>query len=97
MWKPHVAPIPKSVGRDTHPSPGLTPIQWRRHTRACQGKCPGRNTSSLAVKSGNNSKIIYQDILTALAYATKDLPMPCHEQRTGASTAPMATCANFYA
>src|SRR6218665_3686329 len=33
-----------------------TPLR-RRHIRACQGKCPGRNTSaltvSLAVKSGN--------------------------------------------
>ena len=36
--------------------------------------------------SGNN-KIIYQDILTALADATDDLSMPCHEQRTGAVTA----------
>jgi len=23
--------------------------QWRRHTRAFQGKCPGRNASALAV------------------------------------------------
>src|SRR6218665_134799 len=29
-----------------------------RHTRACHGKCPSRNTSALAVKSGNN-KILY--------------------------------------
>jgi len=51
-----------------------------------QGKCPGRNTSALAaamaVKGGNN-EIIYQDILTALADATNDLSMPCHEQWTG--------------
>jgi len=60
--------------------------QWQRHTRAYQGKCPGRNTSALAVKSGNN-KMIYQDILTALADATNDLSMPYHEQRTGAATA----------
>jgi len=50
--------------------------QWRRHTRACQGKCPGRNTSALAAalaaKSGNN-KIIYQEIDTALTDATSDL------------------------
>ena len=38
--------------------------------------------TALAIKSGNN-KIIYQDILTALAGATNDLSMPCHEQRTG--------------
>src|SRR6218665_1840254 len=40
--------------------------------------CPGCRPA-LAVKSGNN-KIIYKDILTALADATNDLPMPCHEQ-----------------
>ena len=39
----------------------------------------------LAVKSGNN-KIIYQDILTALADEANDLLAPCHEQRTGAAT-----------
>ena len=54
-----------------------------------QGKYPGRNTSALAaalaVKSGNNN-IIYQNILIALAYATNDLSMPCHGQRTGAAT-----------
>src|SRR6218665_1403414 len=64
--------------------------QWRRHTMTCQGKCPGRNTSALvaalAVKSGNN-KIKYQDILAALADATDDLSVPCHEHRTGAATA----------
>src|SRR6218665_3440642 len=38
---------------------------------------------ALAVKS-SNTKIIYQDILTALADATNDLFMPCLEQRTGA-------------
>jgi len=38
--------------------------------------------AALAVISGNN-KIIYQDILTALADATNDQPMPCHEQRPG--------------
>src|SRR6218665_1448431 len=62
---------------------GLRP--WRRHTRAYQGKYPCRNASlaaALAVKSGNN-KIEYQDILTALADATNDLSMPCHEQRMG--------------
>ena len=32
------------------------------------------------------NKIIYQDCLTALADPTIDLPMPCHEQRTGAAT-----------
>jgi len=36
--------------------------QLRRHTRACQGKCPGRNTSTLAaamaVKRGNNKIIL---------------------------------------
>src|SRR6218665_602366 len=52
-----------------------------------QGNCPGRNSSALAVKSGNN-KIIYRpnDILTVLADAT--LYMPCHEQRAGAATDP---------
>jgi len=39
--------------------------QWRRHTRECQGECPGINTSdlaaALAVKSVND-KITYQDI-----------------------------------
>jgi len=57
--------------------------QWGRHIRACQDKCPDRNTSALsaalAVKSGNN-------ILIALAGATKHLSMPCHEQQTGAAT-----------
>ena len=53
--------------------------KWPRHTRACQGKCTGRNTSALAIRSGRN-KIIYEDILTALADATNDLSMPCHEQ-----------------
>ena len=43
---------------------------------------PGLNSSTLAVKSGNN-KIKYQDILPGLANATNDLSMPCHEQRTG--------------
>ena len=37
------------------------------------------------MKSGNN-KIIYLDILTALADATNDLSMPCNEQRTGDAT-----------
>ena len=50
--------------------------QWWRHTKASQGKCPGRNRSALAdalaVKSCNNT-IIYKDSLTALADATKDL------------------------
>ena len=54
--------------------------------QACQGKCPDRNTSALAaalaVKSGNNK----QHIFIALADAINDLPMPCHEQRTGAAT-----------
>ena len=58
--------------------------QLRRHTRACQGICPGRNTSALTVKSGSN-KIIYHDISSALADATNDLSMPCHEQRTDAA------------
>jgi len=31
---------------------------------------------------------LYIKILTALAHATKDLPMLCHEQRTGAATVP---------
>jgi len=68
------------------------PTQWRRHTRACQGKCPDRNTSVLAaaVKSANN-KIIYQDIFSALADTTNDLPTPCHEQRTGAATVSTST------
>jgi len=55
-------------------------VQWRRQTRACQGKCPSRNTSALAVKSGNN-KVICKYILTAIADATNDLSKPCHEQR----------------
>ena len=72
--------------RTTYPSSSEAKKQWRRHTRSRQGKCPGRNISALAVKSGS-SKIIYQDILTAITDATNDLPMPCHEQRTGAATA----------
>jgi len=55
------------------------------HTKACQGICPGRNTSTLAVKSGNNI-ILYKDILTAFVNATNDLSTPCHEHRTGAAT-----------
>src|SRR6218665_3765896 len=73
----------------TSSSSSSSSSQWRRHTREYQGKCSGRNTSplatALAVKSGNN-KIIYQNILTALADATNALPMPCLEQRTGAAT-----------
>jgi len=69
----------------------MGPNQWERHTWACQGKCPGRNTptlaAALAVKSGNY-KIIYQDILTALADASNNLPLPCHEQQTGAANRP---------
>src|SRR6218665_3537360 len=68
--------------------------QLRRHTRTCQSICPGRNSSALAVKSGNN-KIIHQDILNALSDETNDLSMPCHEQRTGAATElrePMHAC-----
>src|SRR6218665_4949 len=57
------------------------------HTRDCQGKCTGRNSSALVVKSDKN-KTIYQDILTALACATNDLSVPCHKQQTGAATAP---------
>ena len=57
-----------------------------------EGICPGRNTfalaATLAVKSGNN-KIIYQNILTALADANNDLSMHCHEQRTGAAIGPV--------
>src|SRR6218665_3152354 len=53
-------------------------------TAVSQWICPGRNASTLAaalaVKSGNN-KIIHQDSLTALANATNDLSMPCHERR----------------
>src|SRR6218665_616342 len=63
--------------------------QWQSHTRTCQDKRPGRHTSAqaaaLEVKSGNN-KIIYEDILTALASATNDLSMPCLEQWTGTAT-----------
>src|SRR6218665_1392259 len=67
------------------------PSSWRLHTRACQGKCPGRNTyvlaAALAVNSGN-TRIIYKDILTALADATNELSMPCHVQWTGAAAPP---------
>jgi len=49
------------------------------------GHLPERNTSALATKSGNN-KIIYQDILIAVANVINDLSVPCHEQRTGAAT-----------
>ena len=64
--------------------------QWRRHTKASRDKkCPGRNSSALAValavKSGNN-RIKHQDTLIAFADATIDLSMPCHEQQTGAVT-----------
>jgi len=49
----------------------------------------GGNTSAhaatLAVKSSNN-KIIYQNILTALADATNDPSMPGHEQQTAAAS-----------
>src|SRR6218665_399548 len=66
----------------------LNCAQWHRHSRSCQGKCPGRNTSALAaalaVKSGISK--INQDILTALADATNDLSMSRHQQRTGAAT-----------
>src|SRR6218665_771400 len=43
-------------------------VQWRCHTRACQGKCSSRNTSALAVKSGNN-KVIYMPLMTCLCPA----------------------------
>ena len=64
-------------------------VQWRRHTRACQGKCPGRNAYTLAAALADksyNSKMIYQDILAALVDATNDLSMPCHWQQPGAAT-----------
>jgi len=57
--------------------------QWQGHTRACQIKWPAEvyiRPAALVVKS-RNSKILYQDNLTALADATNDLPKPCHEQR----------------
>jgi len=64
--------------------------QWQHHTRVCQGKCPGSNIFALAVAlaviSGKN-RIIYQDILTALADAANDLSMPCHEHWAGTATA----------
>jgi len=54
------------------------------------GQMPYRNNAALvvalAVKSSNN-KIIYQDILIAIAGATNALSMPCREQRTGTATA----------
>jgi len=49
-------------------------------------KCPGRNTSVLAVKIGNN-KIIYKNILTAIADATLDLSMPAINSGLGTATA----------
>src|SRR6218665_127526 len=65
----------------------------RRNTRACQGKCPDRNTSALAVTSVNNT-IIYIIISAALADATNGLSMPCHEQRTGAVAGCLTKCYN---
>src|SRR6218665_691254 len=69
-------------------NPHSLSIPW---TAPHQGTCPGRNTSfqaaALAVESGDN-KIIYQDILTALADATYDLSMLCRENLTGANTVP---------
>src|SRR6218665_2172267 len=77
---------------NTHMPSEASVVQQQHHTRVCKGKCPSRNTSALpatlAVKSGN-TKIIHQDILNALAEETNDLSMPCHEQRTGATTAVM--------
>jgi len=68
-------------------SPYYIKATWANSERpwTCQGKCPGRETSALAVKSGNN-KIKCQDILTALADATNDLSVPYHELQTGATT-----------
>src|SRR6218665_1998889 len=53
---------------------------------------PESTPMALTVKSGNN-KMIYQDILTALADAVIDLSMPCHVQRSGTATDP---CQLFY-
>ena len=50
----------------------------------------GKYTSALAGQSRVVIKIIHQDILTALADATNDLSMPCHELRTGAATVAIA-------
>jgi len=51
-------------------------IHWQKHIR---------HGCALSVKSGN-IYIIFQYILTALADATNDLSMPCHEQRPFATT-----------
>src|SRR6218665_2261921 len=66
----------------------LNCAQWHRHSRSCQGKCPGRYTSALAAALAVKSFIskINQDILTVLADATNDLSMSRHQQRTGAAT-----------
>jgi len=48
-------------------------MPWQKYLR------PGCRPGS---QSGNNEIIIYQDISTAIAAATYDLPVPCHEQRT---------------
>src|SRR6218665_1167921 len=64
--------------------------------RACQSKCPGRNTSALAAAlaaKGGNNKIKYQDILTAAADAINGLSMPCQKQRTDAATPHLAALA----
>ena len=45
--------------------------------RARANVLAGNNISALSVKSGN-TKMIYQDILTAHANATDDLSMPCY-------------------
>jgi len=50
------------------------------------------------VSETSGQRLGYQDILAALADATNDLSMPCHEQCTGAATEhePMQVLEYFY-
>jgi len=61
-------------------------LQWWRHTRPSQGKCPDRNTSALAaalaVKSGND-KIIYNIMIFRLLFLIRLMTCLCPAMSSG--------------
>ena len=66
--------------------------------KGVSGQMSWQNTcalaATLAVKSDNN-RTIHLAIFTALAGATNDLSMSCHEQRTGAAIVSVSVCLCF--
>jgi len=52
---------------------------WRHHTSACQGKCPGRNTSALAVKSGLALPLVTSDALLLVVKTSSVRHVECSD------------------